>query len=190
MWTHCLNSVRLLPSRTTSWAFEPLYWTTLRPDSLAANWKEKHCIVTVGFGLCVQCLWTCVFLCQHFCVPPILTNYIQTGRGESLERHKSELQTHRHNLSFTLSNLRSVFKHFLTSLKNTFHNIVGIILNKQHNPKRSNVGYSTEVRKKNRWIWNTVQSNVIQRKTLPWLAGLWSVCLWWWWWSLWREQSL
>lgn len=88
------------------------------------------------------------FLCQHFCVPPILTNYIQTGRGESRERHKSELQTHRHYRSFTLSNLRSVFKHFLTSLKNTFHNIVGIILNKQHNPQRSNAGYSTEVREK------------------------------------------
>lgn len=32
----------LLPSCTTSCALEPLYWTTLTLDSLAANWKEKH----------------------------------------------------------------------------------------------------------------------------------------------------
>lgn len=91
MWTHCLKSVSLAmltPSWTTSWAWCPLYWTTLTLDSLAANWKEKHCIVTVCFGLCVLCLRVYVFLCQHFCVPPILTNYIQTARGESLERHE------------------------------------------------------------------------------------------------------
>lgn len=39
------------------------------------------------------------------------------------------------------------FKHFLTSLKNTFHNIVGIALNKQHNPQSSNV-------EKDGWVWN------------------------------------
>lgn len=163
--------MRLAPRWTTSWACEPLYWTTLTLDSLAANWKEKQCMVTVGFGLCALCLRTCVFLCQHFCVPPILTNYIQNGRGESLERHKSEFQTQRQYLSFTLSILRYVFKHFLTSLKNTFHNIVGIILNKQHNPQRSNVGYSTEVRK---GLMNMKYSAVkcqnprfIQRRMLP-----------------------
>lgn len=42
--------------------------------------------------VCVLCLQAFVFFCQHFCVPPILTNYIRTGRGESLERHKSKFQ--------------------------------------------------------------------------------------------------
>lgn len=114
MWAHCLNSVRVAalaePSWTISCARDPLYWTTLNLDSLPANWKEKHCMVTVCFGLCVLCLQACVFLCQHFCVPPILTNYIQTGRGESLERHKSKFQNQRQYLSFTLSILRSVLK--------------------------------------------------------------------------------
>lgn len=142
MWTHCLKSARvaaLLPSWTTSWARDPLYWTTLTLDSLPANWKEKHCMVTVCFGLCVLCLPACVFLCQHFCVPPILTNYIQTGRGESLERHKSKFQNH---LSFTLSILRSVLAAAFPNIsENSFRNIFGIILNKQHNPQRSSVGY-------------------------------------------------
>lgn len=126
MWTHCLNSsrLRLVPSRTTSWALDPLYWTTLNPDSLPANWKEKHCMVTVCYGLCVLCLRACVFLWQHFCVPPILTNYIHTGRGESLERHKSKIQTPRQYFSFTLSILRSVFRaEFLNVHKNSFRNI-------------------------------------------------------------------
>lgn len=109
--THCLNSLRVAastPSRIFSCALDPLYCTTLSPDSLPENWKEKHCMVTVCFGLHVFCLRACVFLCQHFCVPPILTNYIHTGRGESLERHKSKFQNPRQYFSFTLSILRFV----------------------------------------------------------------------------------
>lgn len=118
MWTHCLKSVRLKaldPNWTASWALAPLYCTTLTLDSLPANWKEKHCMVTVCFGLCVLCLQACVFFSQHFCVPTHLTNYIQTGRGESLERYKSEFQNHT-ILSFTLSvfrpDLRAALKLF------------------------------------------------------------------------------
>ena len=69
--------------------------------------------MTVCFGLCVLCLPEYVFLCQHFCVPPILTNYIQTERGESLEKHESAFQSQRQYLSFTLS----IFEHFLTALE-------------------------------------------------------------------------
>lgn len=47
---------------------------------------------STAWWLCVS-VCVCVFLCQHFCVPPILTNCNQTGRGESLERHKSMFQT-------------------------------------------------------------------------------------------------
>lgn len=107
--THCLKSVRLAPSWTASWAWEPLYCTTLTLDSLPANWKKKSTAWWTRVLVCVLCLRACAFLCQHFCVPPILTNYIRTGRGESLERHKSQLPNPRQYLSFTLSILRGLF---------------------------------------------------------------------------------
>lgn len=54
MGTHCLKSVRLtallVPSWTTSWALEPLYWTTLTLDSSSENWKKKALLGKLVFG--------------------------------------------------------------------------------------------------------------------------------------------
>lgn len=162
------------PSWTTSWARDPLYWTTLTLDSSALNWKEKHCMATVCFGFCVLCLKARVFFCQHFCVPPILTNYIQTGIGESLETHKSKFWNYRQYLSWTLSIVRSELSEVFPNIteKKSFFNISGIILNSQ----RSNVGYPTEA------SWMKCHNHrQMQRRSLPWFAGLFPACQWVWW---------
>lgn len=105
--THCLKSVRLpmlVPSCTTSCALEPLYWTTLTLDSLAANWKEKHLHGDPVFWFGCACVLS---LCQYFCVPPTPANY-SSGRGESPGRQC---------LPFTFS----IFGHFLFSPRTLGH---------------------------------------------------------------------
>ena len=101
------------------------------------------------FCLCVLCQPTA--FCQHFCIPPILTNYIQNGRGESFERHNSKFQNLWENLSFTLSILRSVLMAaFPNTSEKQFWQIFGFSLNKQCNLQRSNICHPSEVRK--RWM--------------------------------------
>lgn len=80
---------------------------------------------------------------QHFCAPPILTNYIHTGRSQSLERHKTKFQKPGrvffiHTFNFEVC---SQGEQRPTSLKNN-----SIFWNVQHSPTRSNKGYPTEFR--------------------------------------------
>lgn len=76
----------LLPSCTTSCALEPLYWTTLTLDSLAANWKEKH----------LQGDWVFCFGCA--CVFPPVEMSVSHPRwlitAEEEESHRGDTVSH------------------------------------------------------------------------------------------------
>lgn len=149
MWTHCLNSVRppiLLPSWTASWARDPLYWTTLTLDSFAANWKEKHCIVTVCY------VYKHVFSSVNISGSHPSWLIISKVEEESHWRDIKASSKTTHNIFHSHFLFWDLFlwQHFRTSLKTLLRNTFGIILNQQHNPQRSNVGYPTEAGQ--RWM--------------------------------------
>ena len=119
--------------------------------------------VCVCVCVCVSCLQTCVFVCQLFCVPPILANYIQTGRVKSLEGHKSLLQNTRRYISITLSILRIDSQAFRkTPLKSTS----GEIFHKYSSPQRLSFCHPGESGQITRTVFSNIRLTRL-RKLLP-----------------------